>query len=149
MFRAAMSIAIAAVGLMGCDRAEVVDGGTGRYTHVDVHYRSFDSLAPVSYSKSDLVSRAPVKFSTDDTATVDRLNSAIPSQCRQVRAPVESSLDYYLLVEFFDGDRLKKEFGASGLHFVEKDGVSERVCELLPGDRQQLAEVLASFSAAN
>ncbi|NZA24773.1 hypothetical protein H0E84_00085 [Luteimonas sp. SJ-92] len=149
MFKSAISIAFAAVGLVGCDRAEVVDDGAGRYTHVDVHYRSFDSLAPVSYSKSDLVSWASVKFSTDDAATIGRLNSVIPSQCRQVRAPVESSLDYYLLVEFFDGDRLKKEFGASGLHFVKEDGVSERVCELLPGDRRQLAEVLASVSAAN
>ena len=131
---------VLAVALLGCDQVGVVEGVGDQYTRVDVYYRSFDSLTPISYSKDDLINLAPVNLSTGDPKAIGRLNKVIPSQCREAQEPLESPLDYYLLIQFFGGDEVRKEFASSGLHFVYKSDASTKVCRLSEIDRQRLTE---------
>jgi hypothetical protein len=47
------------VALLGCDQQRGVSHPEGEITRVEIYYRNFDSLSPISHSKSDLLELLP------------------------------------------------------------------------------------------
>lgn len=142
MFKITTYVTFLSLALLGCDQSQRVgaDRTDSHYTHIEVYYRDFDGLAPVSYSKDDLINFATARFRTEDQAAIEAIDSSILSQCIEVQAPSPASLDYYLLILFFNGRELQRELASSGLYVVRRSGASEKVCELSEFDRDRLAE---------
>lgn len=144
-----MTIAIFFASLAGCNRQATVEQASNNYSAVEVYYRNFSSLAPVSYSRNDLTDFAEVKFRLDDQKAVARLNKIIPAQCAEAHEPTKSSLDYYLIIRFFAAGELKKELSASHLHFIQNGSAPGRMCRLSARDRERLADWIETHAPKN
>lgn len=133
--------------LGGCGQIPGVSEDEANYTRVDVYYRSFDAPAPIPYSRDDLIRSATIAFSTKDDVIIDELIDAVPDGCLEVREPSESSLDYFLLILFFDRDELRKEISSSELHYLARVGSLQKVCKLSEEDRQLLARTITKSAS--
>ena len=124
--------------LIGCDQSQSAWSRDKEITRVEIYYRTFDSLSPISHSKADLVRAAPFKMNIREGRLIHDLLKIFPQKCDRLQDMSEEKIDYYLLVKLFAEEQLDGEFGSSGLTFIDSKRFPGNVCQLSEHDREAL-----------
>lgn len=126
------------VSLFGCDQSQVTRAQEARVTRIEIYYRNFDSLSPISQSKTDIVRVAPLKLSINEANPIQQFQELLPTHCSRLENMTADKVDYYLLAKQFSKDGLESEFGSSGLGFVDEKHFPGMVCQLSQHDREAI-----------
>lgn len=108
---------------------------------LEIYYRSFSQLNPVSYSEEDLAMVAPVRLNVTDPELVDGIVKAISLSCEEVAGVSEGKMDVYLLIRKFRGERAAGYWKASPFHFYASANGSQ-VCRLDRTHRDSIEKII-------
>lgn len=141
--KAIATLAIVA-SLLGCEKSPVIPEREAEFTRIEIYYRNFDSLSPISQSKEDLIRVAPTRMSVDEASLIREFLGLLPTDCNPIEDMTKGKLDYYLLANLYHSGELEREFGSSGLAFVDERHFPGLVCQLEQSDRNAIDAWLQS-----
>lgn len=112
---------------------------------IEVFYRSFHQLTPISLSERDLESMAPVKITVTERNDIDSLLKAIDIPCDVTDQISEEKMDVYIYIKKFYRNEKVGAWKASPFHFSADPGSGE-VCLLEKVERDRLGGLIEKLA---